>query len=60
MRKLFTIFFLLLSNLVCAQQHVYVSVSGSDDGDGTVNRPYHTLAKAFEGNMSTDRLDTLY
>ncbi len=59
MAKLYKlIFFLLLSNNIFSQSDVkYVSPSGNDNNDGSLNSPYKTIAKALSSlNKGTIKL----
>ena len=64
MAKLYKlVFFLLLSNNIFSQSDVkYVSPSGSDSNDGSLNSPYKTIAKALSTlNTGTIKLlDGIY
>ncbi|MFI3261457.1 MAG: right-handed parallel beta-helix repeat-containing protein [Rikenellaceae bacterium] len=57
---LFTLLHLVFLDSALAQQHVYLSPDGSDAGDGTSKKPYQTLNKALEGNLSVSLTDTLF
>ena len=64
MAKLYKlVFLLLLSNNIFSQSDVkYVSPSGSDSNDGSLNSPYKTIAKALSTlNTGTIKLlDGIY
>ena len=64
MAKLFKlVFFLLLSNNIFSQSDIkYVSPSGSDSNDGSLNSPYKTITKALSTlNTGTIKLlDGIY
>ena len=64
MAKLYKLFFfLLLSNNIFSQSDVkYVSPSGSDSNDGSLNSPYKTIVKALSTlNTGTIKLlDGIY
>lgn len=51
---------LFISLSVLANQTIYLSNVGSDNGDGTIEHPFYSLHKALEYRLHENRSDTLF